>query len=65
MVALPGDVTDGGHRAGLVAAAGGLGGLGLLVNNASVQGAEPPVRLVGLVDRPLDGLRAVGCGAAG
>ncbi|WP_371672422.1 SDR family oxidoreductase [Streptomyces sp. NBC_00289] len=52
--ALPGDVTDAGHRAGLVAAASGLGGLDLLVNNASALGAEPLVRLAEL---PLEGLR--------
>jgi NAD(P)-dependent dehydrogenase (short-subunit alcohol dehydrogenase family) len=52
--ALPGDVTDAGHRAELVAAARGLGGLDLLVNNASALGAEPLVRLEGLA---LDGLR--------
>ncbi|MGW2289481.1 SDR family NAD(P)-dependent oxidoreductase [Streptomyces phaeochromogenes] len=52
--ALPGDVTDGAHRAGLVAAARELGGLDLLVNNASALGAEPLVRLDAL---PLDGLR--------
>ncbi|MCZ1010644.1 SDR family NAD(P)-dependent oxidoreductase [Streptomyces lydicus] len=55
MVALPGDVTDQGHRAALVAAAGALGGLDLLVNNASALGAEPLARLA---DHPLDGLRA-------
>ncbi|MEU9488201.1 SDR family oxidoreductase [Streptomyces decoyicus] len=55
VAALPGDVTDGGHRAALVAAAGELGGLDLLVNNASALGAEPLVRLA---DQPLDGLRA-------
>ncbi len=43
--ALPGDVTDPAHRAGLVAAAGALGGMDLLVNNASALGAEPLVRL--------------------
>ncbi|MEU4169482.1 SDR family NAD(P)-dependent oxidoreductase [Streptomyces sp. NPDC026665] len=43
--ALPGDVTDAGHRAGLVAAARKLGGVDLLVNNASALGAEPLVRL--------------------
>ncbi|MEV0125498.1 SDR family oxidoreductase [Streptomyces sp. NPDC050703] len=53
--ALPGDVTDAGHRAELVAAARRLGGLDLLVNNASALGAEPLVRLDGLA---LDGLRA-------
>ncbi|MCZ4512408.1 SDR family NAD(P)-dependent oxidoreductase [Streptomyces sp. ActVer] len=52
--ALPGDVTDGAHRAGLVAAARGLGGVDLLVNNASALGAEPLVRLDAL---DLDGLR--------
>ncbi|QEU95285.1 SDR family NAD(P)-dependent oxidoreductase [Streptomyces kanamyceticus] len=53
--ALAGDVGDAAHRAALVAAARGLGGLDLLVNNASALGAEPLVRLAGL---PLDGLRA-------
>ncbi|WP_405909370.1 SDR family oxidoreductase [Streptomyces sp. NBC_00828] len=52
--ALPGDVTDAGHRAELVAAARKLGGVDLLVNNASALGAEPLVRLEGL---PLGGLR--------
>jgi len=54
VTALPGDVTDAGHRAGLVAAAGTLGGVDLLVNNASALGAEPLIRLEGL---PLTGLR--------
>ncbi|WNZ12654.1 SDR family NAD(P)-dependent oxidoreductase [Streptomyces sp. 11x1] len=52
--ALAGDVTDAGHRAELVAAARALGGVDLLVNNASALGAEPLVRLEEL---PLDGLR--------
>ncbi|MEU0647265.1 SDR family NAD(P)-dependent oxidoreductase [Streptomyces umbrinus] len=52
--ALPGDVTDDAHRAGLVAAARELGGVDLLVNNASALGAEPLVRLDALA---LDGLR--------
>ncbi|MET7455589.1 SDR family oxidoreductase [Streptomyces sp. NPDC005574] len=52
--AVPGDVTDAGHRAGLVAAARGLGGLDLLVHNASALGAEPLLRLAEL---PLEGLR--------
>ncbi|MET7829695.1 SDR family oxidoreductase [Streptomyces sp. NPDC005386] len=52
--ALPGDVTDAGHRAALVAAARKLGGVDLLVNNASALGAEPLVRLEEL---GLDGLR--------
>ncbi|MFG2623333.1 SDR family NAD(P)-dependent oxidoreductase [Streptomyces sp. NPDC048473] len=54
VVGVAGDVTDAGHRAELVAAARGLGGLDLLVSNASALGAEPLVRLDGL---PLDGLR--------
>lgn len=52
--AVAGDVTDAGHRAELVAAARKLGGLDLLVNNASALGAEPLVRLEELT---LDGLR--------
>ncbi|WP_411084398.1 SDR family NAD(P)-dependent oxidoreductase [Streptomyces sp. cmx-18-6] len=54
VAAVPGDVTDAAHRAELVAAAGELGGLDLLVSNASVLGAEPLVRLEA---QPLDGLR--------
>ncbi|MFD8409676.1 SDR family NAD(P)-dependent oxidoreductase [Streptomyces anulatus] len=54
VLAVPGDVTDAVHRADLVAAAGSLGGLDLLVSNASVLGAEPLVRLDAL---PLEGLR--------
>ncbi|MFE9168714.1 SDR family NAD(P)-dependent oxidoreductase [Streptomyces kebangsaanensis] len=52
--ALPGDVTDAGHRAGLVAVARELGGIDLVVHNASALGAEPLVRLAEL---PLEGLR--------
>ncbi|MGR8011347.1 SDR family NAD(P)-dependent oxidoreductase [Streptomyces hypolithicus] len=55
VVAAAGDVTDSGHRAALVAAALGLGGLDLLVNNASALGAEP---LVPLARLEVDGLRA-------
>ncbi|MFG3493379.1 SDR family NAD(P)-dependent oxidoreductase [Streptomyces sp. NPDC047928] len=55
VVALTGDVTDAGHRAELVAAARDLGGLDLLVGNASVLGVAPLVRLDAL---PLDGLRS-------
>ncbi|MFD8236908.1 SDR family NAD(P)-dependent oxidoreductase [Streptomyces sp. NPDC059696] len=54
VTALPGDVTDPGHRAELVAAARRLGGVDLLVHNASALGAEPLVRLEEL---PLEGLR--------
>jgi NAD(P)-dependent dehydrogenase (short-subunit alcohol dehydrogenase family) len=38
---IPGDVADPGHRRALVAAAGDLGGLDLLVNNASALGPSP------------------------
>ncbi|MFD5893323.1 MULTISPECIES: SDR family NAD(P)-dependent oxidoreductase [unclassified Streptomyces] len=55
VTAVEGDVTDPVHRAELVAAAAGLGGLDLLVSNASALGAEPLVRLDALA---LDGLRA-------
>ncbi|MCW7944671.1 short-chain dehydrogenase [Streptomyces hygroscopicus] len=54
VTAVPGDVTDAGHRGELVAAARRLGGLDLLVHNASALGAEPLVRLEELA---LDGLR--------
>ncbi|MFJ8787171.1 SDR family NAD(P)-dependent oxidoreductase [Streptomyces sp. NPDC102476] len=54
VTARPGDVTDPVHRSELVAAAWRLGGVDLLVNNASALGAEPLVRLEGL---SLDGLR--------
>ncbi|MFE5817419.1 SDR family NAD(P)-dependent oxidoreductase [Streptomyces sp. NPDC056479] len=54
VTAVPGDVTDAGHRAELVAAAWQLGGVDLLVSNASALGAEPLVRLDEL---PLEGLR--------
>ncbi|TXS45624.1 SDR family oxidoreductase [Streptomyces sp. uw30] len=54
VTAVPGDVTDAGHRAELVAAAWKLGGVDLLVSNASALGAEPLVRLDAL---PLEGLR--------
>jgi NAD(P)-dependent dehydrogenase (short-subunit alcohol dehydrogenase family) len=52
VVALPGDVADPAHRAELVSAARGLGGIDLLVNNASVLGAEP---LVPLAEQSLAG----------
>ncbi|QNP62625.1 SDR family NAD(P)-dependent oxidoreductase [Streptomyces genisteinicus] len=55
VVTVSGDVTDPAHRAALVAAAAGLGGLDLLVSNASALGAEPLVRLESL---PVAGLRA-------
>jgi len=56
VVAVPGDVTDPAHRRALVDAARALGGLDLLVNNASVLGPSPQP---GLADYPLDALRRV------
>ncbi|GAA2289955.1 SDR family oxidoreductase [Streptomyces kunmingensis] len=53
--ALPGDVSDGGHRVELIAAAWELGGLDLLVNNAGVLGVAP---LVPLEQHPLNDFRA-------
>jgi NAD(P)-dependent dehydrogenase (short-subunit alcohol dehydrogenase family) len=54
--AVPGDVADPAHRADLVAAATALGGIDLLVNNASVLGPSPQPRLA---DYPLDVLAHV------
>lgn len=54
VAAVAGDVTDAGHRAELVAAARRLGGVDLLVHNASALGAEP---LVPLAELPVAGLR--------
>jgi NAD(P)-dependent dehydrogenase (short-subunit alcohol dehydrogenase family) len=54
VTALPGDVTDPGFRAALVAAAGP--GLDLLVHNAGELGPSP---LPALQDYPLDALRGV------
>ncbi len=54
--AIPGDVADARHRADLVAAAIALGGIDLLVNNASVLGPSPQPRLA---DYPLDVLAHV------
>jgi NAD(P)-dependent dehydrogenase (short-subunit alcohol dehydrogenase family) len=56
VVAIPGDVTDPGHRAKLAAAVGRFGRLDLLVNNASRLGASP---LPALRRYPLDELRHV------
>jgi NAD(P)-dependent dehydrogenase (short-subunit alcohol dehydrogenase family) len=56
VVAIPGDVTDPAHRAELAAAAGRLGRLDLLVNNASSLGPSPLPPLIGY---PLTELRRV------
>jgi NAD(P)-dependent dehydrogenase (short-subunit alcohol dehydrogenase family) len=52
-VALPGDIGDSWHRAGLAEAVQEAGGLDLLVNNASTLGAAPLPRLA---DYPADAL---------
>ena len=54
--AIAGDVADAAHRAELVAAANQLGGLDLLVNNASLLGPSPQPTLA---EYPLDVLEAV------
>ena len=56
VVAIPGTVADVRHRRLLVEAAIGLGGIDLLVNNASVLGPSPQPTLA---DYPLDALRQV------
>ena len=54
--AIPGDVADDAHRRELVAAAIELGGIDLVVNNASVLGPSPQPRLA---DYPIDVLTHV------
>jgi NAD(P)-dependent dehydrogenase (short-subunit alcohol dehydrogenase family) len=54
--AVPGDVTDPDHRATLAAAVSSLGGLDLLVNNASELGPSP---MPSLATYPLDALARV------
>jgi len=56
LVAIPGDVTDAAHRHGLLGACAALGGLDLLVNNASSLGPSPLPRLA---DYPIAELRGV------
>jgi NAD(P)-dependent dehydrogenase (short-subunit alcohol dehydrogenase family) len=56
VVAIAGDVTEPDHRRALVDAATSLGGLRLVVNNASTLGPTPLPRLA---DHPLDSLTAV------
>jgi NAD(P)-dependent dehydrogenase (short-subunit alcohol dehydrogenase family) len=56
VVAIPGDVTDPGHRHALAEAASALGGLDALVNNASSLGPSP---LPHLLDYPIELLERV------
>jgi NAD(P)-dependent dehydrogenase (short-subunit alcohol dehydrogenase family) len=56
VVALPGDVRDAAHRSALTSAAGELGGLDLLVNNAGILGPSPQPALT---DYPPDVLATV------
>ena len=56
ILALPGDVSDAAHRQALVDAARKLGGLDLLVNNASLLGPSPQPLLA---DYPLETLEQV------
>jgi NAD(P)-dependent dehydrogenase (short-subunit alcohol dehydrogenase family) len=56
VVALPGDVTDPGHRRALADAARAVGGLDALVNNAGILGPSPQPSLL---DYPLDLLEQV------
>jgi NAD(P)-dependent dehydrogenase (short-subunit alcohol dehydrogenase family) len=56
VIALPGDITVGSHRKKLAEAATELGGLDLLVNNASFLGPSPQPSLL---DYPLDVLEQV------
>ena len=60
---LPGDVSDPVHRAELVAAAGDLGRLDLLVNNASVLGPSPLPRLRDLDVGELEAIHRVNVAA--
>ena len=56
VIAIAGDVADAEHRARLAEAAESLGGLDLLVNNASFLGVSP---LPTVADYPLDDLKRV------
>jgi NAD(P)-dependent dehydrogenase (short-subunit alcohol dehydrogenase family) len=56
VVALPGDVIDPEHRKALADAARSLGGLDLVVNNASILGPSP---LPSVLDYPLEDLEGV------
>jgi NAD(P)-dependent dehydrogenase (short-subunit alcohol dehydrogenase family) len=56
IVALPGDIIDRAHRRALVVAARALGGIDVLINNASILGPSPQPHLM---DYPLDVLEQV------
>ena len=56
VIAIPGNVTDEGHRQALAEASRGVGGLDALVNNASILGPSPQPQLL---DYPLDVLEEV------
>ena len=56
VIAIPGDVTTKSHREKLAEAAGQLGGIDALVNNASTLGPSPQPALL---DYPLDVLEKV------
>ena len=59
VAALPGDVTDPGHRAALVAAARALGPVTLLINNASALGPSPQPALADYPEAELARVYAV------
>jgi NAD(P)-dependent dehydrogenase (short-subunit alcohol dehydrogenase family) len=59
VIALPGDVADPEHRRRLVSAAAGLGGLDLLINNASELGPTPLPALAELQLADLERIFAV------
>jgi NAD(P)-dependent dehydrogenase (short-subunit alcohol dehydrogenase family) len=54
IVTIPGDISDPAHQADVIAAAESLGGLDILINNASDLGTTPLPRQA---DYPLDALR--------
>src|SRR6187200_1925402 len=56
VIALAGDVTDAGHRAGLAQAARAVGGLDAVVNNAGMLGPSPQPSLL---EYPLETLEQV------
>jgi NAD(P)-dependent dehydrogenase (short-subunit alcohol dehydrogenase family) len=59
VVAIPGDVADPTHREALAAAARDLGGLDLLINNASRLGPSPQPRLADYPSEELERVYAV------